>query len=185
MKKTIQILLFIISYIPLYLILSIQNINGEYLSNEGLFIGFKQMLYNNKVSLFLLCFSFFSIISYFILYKIILKSAATKITITKKIEDNEEHLSYLVTYILPFTGLNFSTLQSIVATIVLFSVLGSIYIRTNLILTNPTLILFGFIISKVETTDGKNVFLIHKKTIKEKENCNCVQLTGKIYILKP
>ena len=184
MRKTIHISLFIISYAPLYIILFIQNINSEYLSKEGLFIGIKQIFYNNKVAIFLLCFTVFSILIYYILYKIVIKLAAEKISAKNKIEDNEGHLSYLVTYILPFVGLDFSNWQSIVSSIVLFYVLGSIYIRTNLILTNPTLTLLGFLISKIETSDGKNIFLIHKNIIQKKKEYNCIHLINNIYIHK-
>ena len=162
----------------------IQNINSEYLSKEGLFIGIKQICCNNKVSLFLLCFTFFSILTYYILYKIVLKSAAERISVKSKIEDNEGHLSYLATYILPFVGLDFNTWQSIVSSIVLFYVLGSIYIRTNLILTNPTLTFLGFLISKIETSEGKNIFLIHKDIIQKKKDYDCIHLINNIYIHK-
>jgi hypothetical protein len=184
MRKIIQILLFIISYVPLYIILSIQNIDDIYLSENGLFVGFKQILYNNITSLIFLFFTIFTIFVYYILYRIVLKSATVNISVKKKIENNEEHLSYLTTYILPFVGLDFSTWQSIISSIVLFSVLGSIYIRTNLILTNPTLTFFGFLITKIETNNNKDIFLIHKKTITRNKDYNCIHLINNIYIHK-
>lgn len=184
MRKIIQILLFIISYIPLYVILFIQNINDDYLSKEGLFIGVKQLCYNNRISLILLCFIFFSILLYITLYKIIIKSATIKITVKNKIEDNDGHLSYLVTYILPFIGFNFDKWQSIIVSIVIFCILGSIYIKTNLILTNPTLMLFNFQISKIETKDTKDIILIHKGIIRKESDYNCIHLINNIYIHK-
>jgi hypothetical protein len=119
-----------------------------------------------------------------VLYKIILKSAPVKKFVRNKIEDNESHLSYLAAYILPFVGLDFNTWQSIASSIVLFYVLGSIYIKTNLILTNPTLTLFGFCISKVETDEGKDIFIIHKGTVVKNNDYNCIELINNIYIHK-
>jgi hypothetical protein len=78
MRKIIQILLFIISYAPLYIILSIQNIDSKYLADDGVFIGFKQVYSDNKITLILLGITFFSIIAYYILYKIVLRSAPIK-----------------------------------------------------------------------------------------------------------
>jgi hypothetical protein len=184
MRKTIQILLFIISYAPLYVILSIKSANGKYLTSEGLFIGVGQLCNNNKISLILLGFTVISILSYYVMYKTVLHSAPVKKSVKNKIEDNESHLSYLATYILPFIGLDFTTWQSIASSIVLFFVLGSIYIKTNLILTNPTLTLFGFCISKVETKDEKHIFIIHKGTITKNNEYNCIELINNIYIYK-
>jgi hypothetical protein len=165
--------------------LSIQNINDNYINDNGVFVGFKQLVANNKTALILLAFTVLSIAVYTILYKIVLKSATVKIIIKGKVESNEEHLSYLATYILPFVGLDFSTWQSVISSIILFYVLGSVYIRTNLILTNPTLTFLGFLISKIETNDGKKCFFIHKEKITLQKAYNCIHLINNIYILKP
>lgn len=182
MRKTIQILLFIISYAPLYIILAIQNIDDTSCV-DGEFIGYDQLCHNNKVSIVLSLMTVFSIVIYFVLYRIVLKSSSIKILLKSKIENSEEHLSYLATYILPFVGLSFDSWQTIVASIVLFYVLGVVYIRTNLILTNPTLTFFGFFISNFET-NNKPCFIIHKEKISSGENIDCVHLINNIYIKK-
>jgi hypothetical protein len=150
---------------------------------EGEFVGWKNMLIINKVSLVLLLMTFVSISIYFILYYIVLKSSSEKIALKSKIENDEEHLSYLATYILPFLGLNFDSWQSVVASILLFYVLGVVYIRTNLILTNPTLTFFGFDISKYESNKGL-IFIIHKGDLSFRNSFDCVHLTNNIYIKK-
>ncbi len=182
MRKAIQILLFIISYAPLYIILTIQNINDTYYV-DGAFIGYNQLYHNNRVSIILLLMTLFSIVTYFVLYRIVLKSSTVKILLKSRIENNEEHLSYLATYILPFVGLSFDSWQTIAASIVLFYVLGIVYIRTNLILTNPTLTLFGFFISNFET-NNKTCFIIHKEKISSGDEVDCVHLINNIYIKK-
>lgn len=182
MRKAIQILLFIISYAPLYIILTIQNINDVYCV-DGKFIGYSQLCYNNRVSIILSLMTIFSVVAYFVLYQIVLKSSTVKVLLKSKIENNEEHLSYLATYILPFVGLSFDTWQTVAASVVLFYVLGVVYIRTNLILTNPTLTFFGFFISNFET-NNKTCFIIHKENIFAGNEINCVHLINNIYIKK-
>lgn len=116
--------------------------------------------------------------------KMILKSAGEEYTV-KKIEDNNtDHLSYLATYILPFAGLKFDSWQNTVSTIALFYVLGHIYIKTNLILTNPTLTFFGYSISKIDTTDDLSKIIIHKTRLEKSKEYNFIHLTHNIYIQK-
>ena len=107
---------------------------------------------------------------HFIFFNIVLTQASGKHEIKEVKSNNVEHLSYLATYILPFVGLKFDSWQSILATISLFYVLGHIYIKTNIILTNPTLTFFKYSISTVVDSKDKTKLIIHKGEIpKNKE----------------
>lgn len=185
MRKIIQILLFVVSYAPLYLILLFQNINDNAIDDKSkTFIGLKELVRLNLIPIVFLFLIIISISIYFLFFNIILKSAPEKYKIGEIKDNHTEHLSYLATYILPFVGLKFDTWQSVLATIALFYVLGHIYIKTNLILTNPTLTFFGFTISKIIDTTGKTKFIIHKaKLVKDKE-FDLIPLIDNIYILK-
>ncbi|MDR0658660.1 MAG: hypothetical protein LBG18_06990 [Mediterranea sp.] len=154
------------------------------MTDDRNFVGIKQLCINNITTMILLGFTLLSTTIYYMLYKIVLKAAPVRKFVKSRIEDNESHLSYLAAYILPFVGLNFSTWQTVASSVVLFYVLGSVYIKTNLILTNPTLTLFGFCISKVEITEGKDIFIIHKETIIKDKEYNCIELINNIFIHK-
>jgi len=185
MRKIIQILLFIISYAPLYLILFFQNLNDDiYKKGTNEFIGFKELIRLNITSISFLLLIVGSISLYFMFFKIILKSASEKFTITEVKSNNVEHLSYLATYILPFVGLKFDSWQSILATIALFYVLGHIYIKTNMILTNPTLTFFKYVISTTIDSKGKTRLIIHKGEIQKNIEINLIPLIENIYTLK-
>jgi len=185
MRKIIQILLFIISYAPLYLILFFQNLNDDiYKKGTNEFIGFRELVKLNITSISFLLLIVVSISLYFVFFKIILKSASEKFTIKEVKSNNVEHLSYLATYILPFVGLKFDSWQSILATIALFYVLGHIYIKTNMILTNPTLTFFKYTISTTTDSKGKSKFIIHKGSIQKNIEINLIPLIENIYILK-
>lgn len=184
MRLTIQILLFVISYVPLYFILFFQNLNDKLWSKANEFIGLKEALILNKVSLAFLILIIGSVSLYFILYKIVIKSSHEEILVVRIQDNHAEHLSYLATYILPFIGLKFDTWQNILSTVALFYILGHIYIKTNLILTNPTLTLFGYHISKIENDKKKMKIIIHKQALKKGQTEKVVHLTSNVYLQK-
>lgn len=184
MRLTIQILLFVISYVPLYFILFFQNLNDKLWSKANEFIGLKEALILNKVSLAFLILIIGSVSLYFILYKIVIKSSNEEIKVVRIQDNHAEHLSYLATYILPFIGLKFDTWQNILSTVALFYILGHIYIKTNLILTNPTLTLFGYHISKIENDNEKMKIIIHKQALKKGQTEKVVHLTSNVYLQK-
>ena len=185
MRKIVQILLFIISYSPLYLILFFQNLNDDfYIKDTKEFIGIKEVLNLNTTSLSFLALIVVSISLYFLFFNIVLKSSSEKYTIKEIKSNSVEHLSYLATYILPFVGLKFDSWQSILATISLFYVLGHIYIKTNMILTNPTLTFFGYAISTIIDDNDKTKLVIHKKGMIKNKELDFVPLVENIYILK-
>lgn len=184
MRLTIQILLFVISYVPLYFILFFQNLNDEVWSKANEFIGLKEVLILNKVSLAFLILIVGSVSLYFILYKIVIKSSHEEIQVVRIQDNHAEHLSYLATYILPFIGLKFDTWQNILSTVALFYILGHIYIKTNLILTNPTLTLFGYHISKIENDKEKMKIIIHRHALKKGQTEKVVHLTSNVYLQK-
>lgn len=184
MRLTIQILLFVISYVPLYFILFFQNLNDKVWTEADEFIGFKEALMLNKVSLAFLILIVGSVLLYFSLYKIVIKSSHDEIQVFKIQDNHAEHLSYLATYILPFIGLKFDTWQNTFSTLALFYILGHIYIKTNLILTNPTLTLFGYHISKIENDKGNMKIIIHKQALKKGQTEKVIHLTSNVYLQK-
>ncbi len=84
MKKIVQILLFIISYSPLYLILLFQNLNDS-INNENTneFIGIKELLKLNTTSISFFLLIIISISLYFLFFNIVLKSSSEKHSINK------------------------------------------------------------------------------------------------------
>lgn len=183
MRKFIQILLFLISYIPLYLILFLQNLNVQFY-DHGRFIGFESVLSHNITSIALLTLILISVSFYWILFKVATKISPVELQVKTVYDNHDEHLSYLATYILPFVGLKFDTWQNLLATIALFFVLGHIYIRTNLILTNPTLTLFQFSISKIEVEGANDPrIVIHRKPIVP-GRANLIHIDKSIYLSK-
>ena len=91
MRKTIQILLFIISYAPLYLILFFQNMNDKIYNQEGIFLDYHTIIKNNHILLSFLILIIVSISLFFLLFKIVLKISTVKLKV-EKIRDYIYHI---------------------------------------------------------------------------------------------
>jgi hypothetical protein len=75
---------------------------------------------------------------------------------------DEEVMSYIVTYILPFIAVAFGQWQQQVALLVFFLLVAFLYIKLNLIHINPTLLLFGYRVYEATLDDGTTFNLIAK-----------------------
>ena len=151
----VRYILFLIAYIPVYLIAALKSINDALTDDKGVPYSTNQIISNNWMPISLLIVSIVLIL-YFIFYShFALKPKGTPLFTIKKItQQRKEYITYLGTYILPFIGLQASNIFDVMAVVLMFLTIGFIYCKTNLIYTNPTLVLFGFDIFEVETNDG-------------------------------
>ena len=183
-KWLVRIWLFMSSYIPLWVILFVQNFDGI----RGNYTAFFGLL----------------ILSSFVSLYLFLKQAKKKIRVQGNrricdkylfVEEYEDishiYLEYLITYVLPIMTFipEKSTLRSIVTFTVIMLVIFFLYDKANLIYANPTLGLLGYKIFKVRNMkSGKWVVLITRKdkiSVTNKDNPEgiCVSnLSGNIYL---
>jgi hypothetical protein len=96
-----------------------------------------------------------------------------------------EYLSYLATYIIPFIGLKFNTWNNLLATSLLFTVIGFIYTKTNLLYANPTLALFGYYIFHATFEDGEERVVISKGKLKKNNFYKYKEICDDLYFIKP
>lgn len=158
LEKKIQILfrflLFVSSYIPLFIILFVKNINSLKLAS---------------------IFATISIVPLFVLKLYIgipLKGEPNKeIKITDVTHKGSEVLNYIVCYIIPFISFNSDvitiegiSIPDLIASLILFLVICNLYMSSNLYYVNPILNLF-YDIHSVETDIEKNIIVIAKKNI--------------------
>ncbi|WP_421986305.1 anti-phage protein KwaA [Roseivirga sp.] len=157
-------------------------------SDSAQFIGFKNLLSSNYLSLI----SFFFLIVGFIVYskfKFDL-SGTTNIPFTiVKIESvNYEHLTFLATYIIPLICFNLSSPRYLVVLLFLLIAMGFIYIKTDLFYANPSLALLGFHIYKVDgnfkTGERENIILLTRERLVENLKVSYIKLDERIYYVK-
>lgn len=72
-------------------------------------------------------------------------------------------MSYVVTYLLPFLGAPFVTVEQGIGLAIFFAVLAVLYINSDMIHINPTLNLVGFHIYEVELANGEIQSLIARR----------------------
>lgn len=72
-----------------------------------------------------------------------------------EIEDKSaDHLVFLATYVIPLLSFSLDTSRQVVSLVITLTLIGAIYVRTNLFYANPTLSLLGFKICTVKFEQG-------------------------------
>lgn len=180
----LKIQLFILSLWLLFLLLLINKIqipicfsNCEFLSKQELIVVF----WGNLIPMVCIFFLILGVIFYQ-RFKYIIKSSGSLPDQITEIESlNWEHLTFLVTYIIPLLSfdLDFNLLENRNALMffLVLIVIGWIYVKTNMFYSNPTLALLGYKIYKVKTSKKKNIILISKDHLQE-ENWVSFKLIG-------
>ncbi|MCM1025615.1 MAG: hypothetical protein NC432_04230 [Roseburia sp.] len=97
---------------------------------------------------------------------------------------NYENLSFLATYIIPLVCFPMETEREIFVMFSVIVIIGCIFVKTNLYYTNPSLILLGFNVYKVNTNSEK-VFcqgiVIVKGKLYEGESIKYLPLSDNVY----
>jgi hypothetical protein len=75
-----------------------------------------------------------------------------------------EAMSYIVTYIIPFLEIDLVNTTQQLSFLLLFVVIGLVYVNSNLIYINPILTLFGYNTFEVTPTDGITRMLLTKRS---------------------
>lgn len=130
-SKTIM---FISSYIPLYIILFVQ------------YFDFSDKLYKQPLLFTLLVIILLS----FIVLIVFIKYVSSQKKLIKTIEVRnvkklkESNLTYLLSNIIPLIAFDFTNKQQIVSFLIIFFVLLMMYVKYSLIIYNPTTEILGF-----------------------------------------
>lgn len=169
-------ILFISSYIPLFLILAINNLIEFYENiNEGR---------SNEIQFIIIVGMCILMIVSYLLLKIIFhtgKGNGDNIEIKKISKSNESILEYLFAYMVPFVLINTSDLKEIITFILLFVFVGIICVENELIYINPTLYLMGY---NIYTFNNGDILISRKNRTEIIRKCrlNCVNLCNKVYL---
>jgi hypothetical protein len=96
---------------------------------------------------------------------------------------NSAALNYIATYIIPFLDVDFSKIADLVSLLLLFIVMGFVYVNSNLIYTNPTLMFMGYSIFEIEVENNHKLIVIMKgRTPNVDKNLSLTELTENIYL---
>ena len=175
MKRTVKWILFLSSYIPLFLILIIQNIDikKSFAFFKSIFKGdaIKFIKTSSFEDIYLWILIFICIFSIITLILLINQTDgfSKKRKITHIETNNGSILEYFVTYLLALSNSSFNLRDVIVFWIILL-IIGYLYIKNNMFFINPTLhLLFKYNIYKVSydlnlngVVNSNNGFILSK-----------------------
>ena len=199
MKNTTKWLLFMSSYIPLFIILIIYNIDINKTIKSILYIfkgNLSMVLRNVSFEDIYLCLLITLSISLTLSLKLLFKDARgfhKTIKIMRIESSNNSILEYFVTYLLTFTSSEFDLRNVIVFWFTLL-IIGYLYIKNNMLYINPTLhLVYKYNIYKIEDSNGISCVLLSKLNdyqinsyYKKEINANPIyeSLNENIYIYK-
>mgnify|MGYP001100309655 FL=1 len=177
-----RIKMFVSSYLPLYLILlTIYSDKINSFDKIKLIIRFEDKI----VSLFIIGVFILVIISFITL--IDLKS--TKGNENHKFESfnktEDTIISYMMTYIVPILSTDFLSTKTMTINLILYFLIGLMYIKVNLIYLNPLWLLFGYSVYKSdnEVVIITNISYGKLKTLKN-INLKSSYLGNDIYLIQ-
>lgn len=164
-RNLVKLLMFISSYFPLYIMLLILNYDK---CTDPLNSG------NIKVKVFIsvmICCLIFSFASVLLLT---LSTATRKIKITDLERPGDTIISYMMTYIIPILTTNMGDNQAVIVNVILFLLIGYLYIRLNLLYLNPLWSMFGYLSYKANS----DLIIITNIKFSELKHLKDVQLNG-------
>lgn len=149
-KKFFKVIMFISSYVPLYIVLILKEILQKYLKLKADVIQFK--LSNIYISEFddivIIILSIISFLSILVLIVTVKKSLKTTqeeyrvISIENKTANY--YFSYVGLYFLPCVGMTIGNIVDCFILLAIMIIIGFVYVSNDLIYINPVLILFGY-----------------------------------------
>lgn len=176
MKRIAKVGLFLGSYSPLFILLCLLEWNNSLLGSLTI----------RQITIFWLPLLFALLAVLGIIITLTLLSVAKTIapifikpTVTDK--RGEETLAYLITYLIPFIGFRFDSLPSATANVVLFVMIGFLYVQSNMIYLNPLLSIMGYKIYKIKI-NGKIKLMLAKNEVQDENRTKVIPLSEGIYI---
>lgn len=179
-----RIFFFLSSYIPLYILLIIANIDIE----EGVLKGIINLFTRNVFWTIIYILILLPLLI-FLLFLLKKPQSKEKPNVYQSVEDNL--ISYIMTYITPLLTIDIANNQddrTVIINIFLFFIIGLLYVKQDLIYLNPTFLLLGFNIYK---DSQKDRYVITKLTINDLKEMKAEQrflavthITNNLVLLK-
>jgi len=171
MKLKIQ--LYFLSLWLLFALLFINKIQVPICFSDCEFIGFTKLIGQNIIPMISIGFVASGFWFYY-RFKYIIKGAKSLPEQITEIENiNWEHLTFLVTYVIPLLSFdldfNLSEDRNGLMFFLVLIIIGMIYVKTNMFYNNPTLAILGYHIYKSQTTNKRNIVLISKDVLNEED----------------
>lgn len=157
LKKWVRYALFLSAYSPLFALLGLRMILDNYT------IITQWNIFSVGALLILIIILLSNIILYDLLQKSKEGDQYKHITIKHKENLNHVYLEYLVTYIIPFLNVNYSSIKDIFLLFLLLIMVCFMYLKSNLIYVNPMINIFGYNLFKIDDPAQNEYMLLTKR----------------------
>lgn len=161
-RYLVKSIMFISSYFPLYIMLLILHFD-EYNSFYK--------LKNTKVLIFIFTMLICLIVSIVSLILLKISEGSKKLKIDEIERPDDTIISYMMTYIIPILTTNFMNNSEVLVNIILFLLIGYLYIKLNLLYLNPLWSMFGYLSYRVNS-DTVIITNIKYTSLRQKKGIN-------------
>lgn len=141
-RYAIKSVMFISSYFPLYIMLLILH-HQKYVGTENL----KQL----RIIVFLMTMLIGISISIISLFFLIISRGNKSLIIEEIDRPDDTIISYMMTYIIPILTTNTIDKGELTVNIILFILIGYLYVRLNLLYLNPLWSIFGYLSYRINS----------------------------------
>jgi hypothetical protein len=140
-----RVLLFLSSYSPLAVILAVQHWDRRF------------------VAAALIGIAAASILALILFLRVALSAGAYPLKIVRASLRDGDLVGYIVAYLLPFLGIDFSKSRDAISLVILLVVIGVLYAHSNLIYVNPVLAALGYHLFEVEEDGGRVMVMLSRR----------------------
>lgn len=184
-----KIELYIISLWLLFILIIIVTIDVPIcFKNNCHYIGTKNLIFKNIIPI--ISFIFF-VLGFIFINKFNYKLAGSQqsnLTVIKIENRNYEHLTFLTTYIIPLIAFDLTKIRYAIVMFLLLIAIGTMYVKTNIFYTNPTLALLGYKIYKIDaefrTGPVEEIIIISRENIIQSDILSYRKVNDNIYYVK-
>lgn len=181
--------LYIVSLWLLFLLIIVITIDPEiYTGDSQVFIGWGAMFRKNLASVISSLFLLYGIFCYAAFNYRISGSMSIPLGISSVKNIEYEHLTFLMTYIVPLACLDLAAPRYIAVLAVLLVTIGFLYVKTDKFYANPSLALLGFRLYSANVTKrtGESVeaVIITKDRLSDGTQIRTIELDHAVYFAK-
>lgn len=153
MNKCVKWSMYVMSYLPLYFLILVQHFTDVVVvvKNWVTVDSFSFSKHTNEKMLIIFCVLLisWSLVTFFLLS---INNSLRNEKIGEYEDAGEGTLNYLATFIVPMISLDISNLNTLLANLLLFVVLGKLYTMGDLLYLNPVFTIFGYHIIRDKET---------------------------------
>lgn len=161
-----KIILFLSSYLPLWLIFAIQ-LHAKGNTTSAIVLAILSALF------------FLALVGYL---KLAERLNPLPIKVARLNRQDGEAMSYIVTYLLPFIAMPSSKSSDLISLAIFIGVLAVLYVNSEMIHINPVLNLMRHHIYEVEKPDGHTCTVISKKKLRNNTAYSFHQIGDELFI---